>query len=300
MTWRHSALVLLLALACTLPLAAQEESDLTVPKQTETLFDGAHPFVRFTVVHLHIGMLASISICHGLLDVDADTVTYHALDSDHSQSLPRTSIRKDKYGRYIFGGRVFNLFPVPPNVVAERIPWDTFRNQKYPESKNIDFGPFIENFDGALAKLREANKPPEPPKPTVAQLRLTSQPGNAQVYLDDVFKGVTSEDGTLVIEAVPGDHELRLDHADYKEWKGKVTLASERSEQKVELVKRGPEPLAESDIEEALTNGMTPARLGDLVKQYGVNFAVTPEIEKKLRDKGADSDLLLVIAMNKR
>lgn len=299
MTWRKPAFALLLALACTLPLAAQDENDLTVPQQAQTLYDGSRPFVRFTVAHLHISMLASISICHGLLDIDGDTVTYHALDSSHSVSVPRASIRKDKYGRYLFAGRVFNLFVVPPSVVSERTPWDSFKNKTYPESK-VDFGPFLENFEGALAKLREANKPPEPPKPTVAQLKLTSQPGNAQVYLDDIFKGATSDDGTLVIETTPGDHDLRLDHADYKEWKGKVTLVGERTEQKIELVKRGPEPLSEADIEDALTQGMTPARLTDLVKQYGVNFAVTPEIEKKLRDKGADSDLLLAIAMNKK
>jgi PEGA domain-containing protein len=161
----------------------------------------------------------------------------------------------------------------------------------------------VNDFDHEVAKvmrMADGVNPPAPPKPAVAALRLVSTPGDAQVYLDGVFKGQTSDSGDLVIESTPGDHELRLDRADYKEWKSKITLAGERTEQKIDLVKRGPEPLSVDEIDQALSQGMTAARCAELVKQYGVSFALTPDIDKQLRAKGADDALLLTIAESKR
>jgi hypothetical protein len=37
-----------------------------------------------------------------------------------------------------------------------------------------------------------------------------------------------------------------------------------------------------------------------MVEQYGVDFALTEEAEKRLRDAGADSNLLLAIARAKK
>ncbi len=162
-----------------------------------------------------------------------------------------------------------------------------------------DFSSGVAAFERITASL-VPGPPPQLPKSTTVTLQLTSDPGDAQVYVDGIFRGQTDDSGQLVVESAPGDHDLRLDHADYKEWKGKVTLTGERTEQKIAMVKRGPDPLSVDEIEQALSQGMTPARCADLVKQYGVNFAVTPEIDKRLRDKGADSDLLLAIAENKR
>ena len=38
----------------------------------------------------------------------------------------------------------------------------------------------------------------------------------------------------------------------------------------------------------------------ELVKQFGVDFVLTDEAEKRLRSAGADSDLLLTIAKAKK
>ena len=37
-----------------------------------------------------------------------------------------------------------------------------------------------------------------------------------------------------------------------------------------------------------------------LIKQYGVDFALTNDLEQNLRTVGADSDLLLAIAKSKK
>jgi PEGA domain-containing protein len=163
----------------------------------------------------------------------------------------------------------------------------------------IDFAAGVAEFDRITASLKPA-PPPEPAKPTTATLKLTSDPGGAQVYVDGVFKGQTDDSGQLVIESTPGDHNLRLDHADYKEWKGNVTFTGEHTEEKIAMVKRGPDPLSLDEIDQALSQGMTAARCAELVKQYGVNFALTPDVDKRLRNEGADDALLLTIAENKR
>ena len=51
-------------------------------------------------------------------------------------------------------------------------------------------------------------------------LKITSQPGSAQVYLDDAPKGTTSpEEGKLVLENLPaGEHKLRLSASGYQDW----------------------------------------------------------------------------------
>ena len=41
------------------------------------------------------------------------------------------------------------------------------------------------------------------------------------------------------------------------------------------------------------------SRLTTLVNQYGVNFILTNESEQRLRNVGADSELLLAIAKNR-
>ena len=54
--------------------------------------------------------------------------------------------------------------------------------------------------------------------------------------------------------------------------------------------------LALDDILTLLAGGVTPARVATLVKDRGVDFALTPESENKLRIAGADDSLLLAIA----
>jgi len=81
------------------------------------------------------------------------------------------------------------------------------------------------------------------------------------------------------------------------------TVSGRRETFKVE-VKRvppaGPPPLTSAEVEEALAGGIPVGRVTEMVSQYGVNFALTDEIEGRLRALGADDALLLAIAKAKR
>jgi carboxyl-terminal processing protease len=59
-------------------------------------------------------------------------------------------------------------------------------------------------------------------------------------------------------------------------------------------------PLSVSDIEHALKAGVTNTRMTALVKQYGVDFALTDAVEKELSAAGANGDLLFAVSHNKR
>ena len=62
----------------------------------------------------------------------------------------------------------------------------------------------------------------------------------------------------------------------------------------------GPPALTLAEIEDALKKRLPAGRIQSLVTQYGVDFALTDEAEKRLRAAGADSDLLLTIAKSKK
>lgn len=72
------------------------------------------------------------------------------------------------------------------------------------------------------------------------------------------------------------------------------TSAAPAQEAKPETAKAAR--LALDDILTLLAGGVTPARVATLVKERGVDFALTPENENKLRIAGADDSLLLAIA----
>jgi hypothetical protein len=55
----------------------------------------------------------------------------------------------------------------------------------------------------------------------------------------------------------------------------------------------GPPPLTLEEVEMALRNELPKARISALAGQYGVDFEITDDVDKRLRDVGADSGLLL-------
>lgn len=139
--------------------------------------------------------------------------------------------------------------------------------------------------------------------PKTATLKVTAQPGGVQVYVDDKFKGSTSEkEGVLVVENLPaGSAKVRLSEKGFVDFTQSVTLvAGETAKLESNLAAEGPKPLGEPEIEEALKNGVPKTRIMGLIKQYGVDFALTNELEQSLRTVGADSDLLLAIAKSKK
>jgi hypothetical protein len=58
----------------------------------------------------------------------------------------------------------------------------------------------------------------------------------------------------------------------------------------------GPPSLTLEEVETALQNGLSKAKITALATQYGVDFELTAEAEKRLRDAGADASLLLELA----
>lgn len=136
----------------------------------------------------------------------------------------------------------------------------------------------------------------------VSQVSLLTQPNGVQVYVDDVFRGMTSAEGRLVVEGLtPGAHRVRMNLIGYTEAARTVDLKpGETVTIEAKLEPAGPKALALAEIEEALTNGISAKRLTTLVNQYGVDFALTKSVEQGLREKGADSDLLVAIATNKK
>jgi hypothetical protein len=139
--------------------------------------------------------------------------------------------------------------------------------------------------------------------PQTATLKVIAQPGGAQVYVDDKFKGSTSEkEGVLVVENLqPGSSKVRLSQKGFVDFTQNVTLtAGETAKLETNLAAEGPKPLGEPEIEEALKNGVPKTRIMGLIKQYGVDFVLSNEFEQNLRTVGADSDLLLAIAKAKK
>jgi hypothetical protein len=139
--------------------------------------------------------------------------------------------------------------------------------------------------------------------PKTSTLKVIAQPGGAQVYVDDKFKGSTSEkEGVLVVENLsPGSSKVRLSQKGFVDFIQNVTLtAGETAKLETNLAAEGPKPLGEPEIEEALKNGVPKTRIMGLIKEYGVDFTLTNEFEQSLRTVGADSDLLLAIAKSKK
>src|SRR5262249_33263299 len=88
-----------------------------------------------------------------------------------------------------------------------------------------------DNFDAVLAELSRDSPdahhhasaaPDETAKPS-GSLRITTHPGNIQIYVDDEFKGVTSDDGKLTVTSLhSGDHDVRFNQLGHKEQHKKV------------------------------------------------------------------------------
>jgi hypothetical protein len=278
------------------------------PQYSITLYDGesAYPYVRFTVAHIH-----GFNYCVGYLDVSATKVSYNSLTlPNDSFTAQRPVTTKNRYNKSVFdivvNGRNYDFMLVQPQIVSANNPSnrDVMRASLAPGPPMDAINDWDSYVTSLKRELHVGEKPPEPvapPKPTVGRIMLTTTPGSAQVYVDDVFKGASSEKGLLTIEASPGSHMVRINHADYKEWSQSVYFENESGTPvTVTLARAGPEPLTEDEIEQGLTAGITPARMADKVKELGVSFNLNDDIEKKLRAAGADSDLLLAIAKNKR
>jgi hypothetical protein len=55
---------------------------------------------------------------------------------------------------------------------------------------------------------------------------------------------------------------------------------------------KSPEPLTEGEIMRLLQGGVATARIGELARERGITFEVTPAVESDLRDAGANDQLI--------
>ncbi len=159
----------------------------------------------------------------------------------------------------------------------------------------------------SAAEVRaEREHPAPPPRPRAAptafgRLVLTTTPPGATVFLDDVYWGPTSAEGKMTIGGVgTGSHVVRLKAPGYDELRKTVEVVPGDNPVALQAQVAGPKPLREVEIEDALRHEVPRPRVAALVREYGVNFELTKEAEVRLRDAGADNDLLLAIAQSRK
>ncbi len=174
----------------------------------------------------------------------------------------------------------------------------------------------VNNFDRVYANIRRlgigaqsqtAAQSMQPAADTSAQgdkrgvLKVSSDPGDVQVYINDEPRGMTSAEGHEVLRMPPGTYRLRLSQPGYKDFEQQVTLASGREQEvSAKLQTVAPPPFKVEDIVDLLQGKVSPKRIATLVEDRGVDFEMNPEVEKRLRGLGASNDLLLAIANNKK
>jgi hypothetical protein len=162
--------------------------------------------------------------------------------------------------------------------------------------------------------------PPNPPIPARSRTQIVvSAPPNAQVYLDDAFKGQVNSDERLVIEdPEAGEHNLKVTMAGWRDFDQQVNVtagnvATVRAALRA-IVKRPapatiPRPLITSPARPAginphpraltrddiidLLKGDTPS--SDVVREIqsnGISFAPTADDESKIRAAGGTGELI--------
>ena len=100
--------------------------------------------------------------------------------------------------------------------------------------------------------LKKADKPEAPPPaPPTGTLKIQSQPGEAQVYINDEPKGATSPAGDLRLPGMaPGSYHVRVTLVGYKTWENTLTVtASESVTAFVTLEKQNLEPTVTLDAD---------------------------------------------------
>lgn len=141
----------------------------------------------------------------------------------------------------------------------------------------------------------------QPSRDLRGALNIASDPGDAQVYLNDEPRGMTSAEGREMLHIEPGTYRVRVSLHGYKDFEQEVTLSSgKKAEITAKLEPVGPPPFTASDVAEMLQGRMSPKRVQSLVQERGVDFVLNPDLENRLRALGAPSDLLLAIATNKK
>ncbi len=135
----------------------------------------------------------------------------------------------------------------------------------------------------------------------LAALTIHSDPGDAQVSINGQARGLTDSEGQQVLQLRAGQHRVRVSLPGYQDFEQAVTLQPGQKQQiTAKLEPQGPPPFSSQDVVEMLQGKMSPKRIATLVQERGADFSVDAETEKRLRALGANSDLLLAIATNRK
>jgi len=81
--------------------------------------------------------------------------------------------------------------------------------------------------DELIDALRKASKSEEAtaPAPATGMLKIQSQPGGAQVYVNDALKGITNSAGELRLSGLaPGSYHVRVGLEGYEAWENSITV----------------------------------------------------------------------------
>ncbi len=151
-------------------------------------------------------------------------------------------------------------------------------------------------------RAHPAPPPPPPSQPTAfGRLVLTTTPAGATIFVDDVYWGQSNPEGRLTVAGLGvGRHVVRLKASGYDELRQTVEVAPGDNPVALVAQEATPKPLREVEIEDALRHEVPCPRVAALVREYGVNFELTNEAAFRLRDAGADTDLLTAIAQSKK
>lgn len=126
-----------------------------------------------------------------------------------------------------------------------------------------------------LDALRELSNKPKAP----SDLEVLSKPGHAQVYVDDVFQGETSEKGTLKVPNLkPGKHQVRLSRQGYPDFEKTVQVAAGQAVQlEATLAAAKPADPAAPPSPSPQTAAPKPVRVSGSAEQGRIIYQPKPE-----------------------
>ena len=136
--------------------------------------------------------------------------------------------------------------------------------------------------------------------PSGAHVGLTGN--GSSISLDDFreqYSGEADSSGNALLTGVHlGMYDVRVTAMGHKPFNGKVTVTGDDAPVLNPTLEPGP--LSVDEVADALKKGMPPERMKAFITELGVDFDLNDENEARLRAAGADAELLLVVAKNRR
>jgi hypothetical protein len=256
-----------------------------------------------------------ISESHVAVRLSVAVTTGQPSAACRSFDLPRSAVQVDRQGGKVTlssGATSYSYLPLYENGQQHHAGMG-FGGAEYLVRAVQNFPAVLQQFRKATAGLAPAaatgtssaaatSGKGKKGKAQQSEVDITTQPGGAQVYVNDEPRGVSSEqEGRLVLKMQPGSHTLRVSLPNYQDFTQTITVvAGQPLAVTAKLEPLGPPPFTADDIVKMLQGKVSNKRITALVDERGVDFAMTADLEKRLKALGADDALLLAIATKKR